>query len=143
MIYIYIYIYYIYYICVIIFYSTVVMSRFFICNDCQKNGTTVMLPAPVISLNLETPPRLMPEEFITSFTMNGSIPLADFFVDDTMGGKGSHYKFSRKDIDFMINSARKLHANSKHTGHSDAWLLLALAQLPIQNVTGIISIITI
>ena len=40
-----------------------------------------------------TPPRDMPSDLSARFTANGAIATGDFFVDDTIGGKGSHYQY--------------------------------------------------
>ena len=40
----------------------------------------------------------MPEELIWQYTRCGTIPVKDYLVDDTFGGQGSHYKYSRKDV---------------------------------------------
>lgn len=37
------------------------------------------------------PPREMPEQLVDGYTWNGRIPIGDFFVDDTNGGRGSEY----------------------------------------------------
>merc|ERR1712023_291103 len=46
--------------------------------------------APVVG---SSPPRHMPAPLAMAYTMNGEIAYADMFVDDTIGGKGSHYSF--------------------------------------------------
>jgi hypothetical protein len=35
----------------------------------------------------------MPPDLVNAFTANGAIETAEFFVDDTIGGKGSHYQY--------------------------------------------------
>ena len=40
----------------------------------------------------------MPEELIWQYTRCGTIPVKDYLVDDTFGGQGSHYKYSRNDV---------------------------------------------
>lgn len=37
------------------------------------------------------PPNKMPEDLVTRYTMEGEIPSVDFYVDDTIGGKGIHH----------------------------------------------------
>jgi hypothetical protein len=73
------------------------------------------------------PPRQMPEELVAGFTMDGSIELGEFFVDDTMGGQGSHYKYPRRDIDHMIKGAEQSLAGRTRGGRkNDHWIIDAL-----------------
>jgi hypothetical protein len=73
------------------------------------------------------PPRQMPEELVSAFTMGGSIELGEFFVDDTMGGQGSHYKYPRRDIDHMIKGATQTLAGRTRGGRkNDHWIIDAL-----------------
>jgi hypothetical protein len=74
------------------------------------------------------PPRAMPAELKDSYTMGGRIELGDFFVDDTIGGKGSHYKYPRRDIDYMITAARRTLASGGRGGRkNEGWVVEALA----------------
>eukprot|EP00418_Pyrodinium_bahamense_P055275 CAMPEP_0179169580 /NCGR_PEP_ID=MMETSP0796-20121207/83488_1 /TAXON_ID=73915 /ORGANISM="Pyrodinium bahamense, Strain pbaha01" /LENGTH=223 /DNA_ID=CAMNT_0020872465 /DNA_START=14 /DNA_END=682 /DNA_ORIENTATION=- len=43
--------------------------------------------------------------------MGGTIAVGSFFVDDTLDGETSHYEYPRRDIDFMVGSARKVLAS--------------------------------
>lgn len=36
--------------------------------------------------------------------MDGQIEVGSFFVDDTIGGKGSHYKYPQRDIEHMVRA---------------------------------------
>ena len=51
------------------------------------------------------PPEFPPEGL--DFTLEGAIPMARFFVDDTDEGRGSHYKFPRGTVDKMVAQARE------------------------------------
>lgn len=73
------------------------------------------------------PPRQMPEEMVGDFTMDGAIELGEFFVDDTMGGQGSHYKYPRRDIDHMVKGAAQTLAGRSRGGRkNDHWIIDAL-----------------
>lgn len=72
------------------------------------------------------PPRQMPEELVAGFTMDGSIELGEFFVDDTMGGQGSHYKYPRRDIDHMIKGAAAALGSTRGGRKNDHWIADAL-----------------
>ena len=50
----------------------------------------------VLVLCRAEPPKEMPEELVKAYTMNGKAEQARFFVDDTNGGKGSHYKVGER-----------------------------------------------
>jgi hypothetical protein len=53
----------------------------------------------VLVLCRAEPPKEMPEELVKAYTMNGKAEQARFFVDDTNGGKGSHYKYVRTSME--------------------------------------------
>ena len=82
------------------------------------------------------PPRQMPEELVGDFTMGGSIELGEFFVDDTMGGKGSHYKYPRRDIDHMVKGAAQALSGQTRGGRkNDHWIIDAL-KMHAESVKG-------
>ena len=56
----------------------------------------VMLRYQAVPAVASTPPRSMPADTVRGFTADGAIPTAEFFVDDTIGGKGSHYQYPLK-----------------------------------------------
>ena len=55
--------------------------------------------------SLGSPPEHPPPELESEFLMGGRVPLDRFFVDDTYGGEGSHYKFPRAQVDRMVEQA--------------------------------------
>lgn len=59
------------------------------------------------SVVVAEPPSQMPEELRDAYTLGGRVPVARMFVDDTNGGKGSHYRYPRADIDHMLTAARR------------------------------------
>jgi hypothetical protein len=69
--------------------------------------------------------------------MDGQIKRGDMFVDDTIGGKGSHYQFPAADIEYMINSATDLlkpgARGRRRLPPMDQWLFSALDEHSIQG----------
>ena len=54
------------------------------------------------------PPKIPPEDLVNGYSMNGSVPIDYFYVDDTAeDGNFTHYKYSEKSINAMIESAAK------------------------------------
>eukprot|EP01048_Picozoa_sp_COSAG05_P005425 COSAG05_NODE_322_length_11414_cov_47.115510_4_plen_269_part_00 len=75
-----------------------------------------------------SPPRQMPTELVPGYTMDGRIEVGDFFVDDTIGGKGSHYKYRRQDIDHMVKAAGSaLQQRGRGGRKNEAWVVEALS----------------
>jgi hypothetical protein len=54
------------------------------------------------------PPKIPPEDLVNGYSMNNSVPIDYFYVDDTAeDGNFTHYKYSEKSINAMIESAAK------------------------------------
>lgn len=58
------------------------------------------------------PPRSMPEDLVDAFTRCGSVPVHDFYVDDTLGGKGLFVEFGKESFDKQLESAERLLAKA-------------------------------
>lgn len=54
------------------------------------------------------PPKSPPAELLDGYTMNGAIPMADFYVDDTNNGSATHFIFPEKSVDSFIAGAEKI-----------------------------------
>jgi len=84
-----------------------------------------------------TPPRNMPKEQLERFTMGGTIAVGEMFVDDTLGGKGSHYQFPAGDVDHMVNSAASMlkpgSRGRRRLASMDQWLFSALDEHSISG----------
>ena len=82
-----------------------------------------------------TPPRNMPEEDRDVFSMHGQVAFGEMFVDDTLGGKGSHYQFPSSDVDHMVKSATSMLApgsrGRRRLAPMDQWLFSALDEHPV------------
>jgi hypothetical protein len=52
------------------------------------------------------PPPSLPEDLRWAFTRCGAAAVGEFFVDDTRGGKGTHYTHSRADMNARVAAAR-------------------------------------
>ena len=79
------------------------------------------------------PPRKLTAAQELEFTMQHSIPLADFFVDDSNKGNGTHYIYGREDIQQFIKSTLPPFLNYKQLSMSQVFLLQALAK---HSLTG-------
>lgn len=54
------------------------------------------------------PPKTPPEELMNGYSVNGTVPIEYFYVDDTSeDGNFTHYKYSEKSIAAMIEGATK------------------------------------
>lgn len=76
------------------------------------------------------PPREMPPALVAGYTMGGQVEVGEMFVDDTLGGKGSHYQYPATDVLAMIEAAAGYIAgkNTRRLPPMDQWLLKALQQ---------------
>ena len=92
---------------------------------------------------LAQPPKEIPGEHESAFMMEGQVQLERFFVDDTNGGKETHYKYGREDIDYMVKQATKqMHGinterykETQTRQHKSTWILFAILQNPIKYVS--------
>ena len=74
--------------------------------------------------------------------MNHTVPLAEFYIDDSEGGRGTHYEYQREELDQLIERS-KVSWDHFAGQPSAAWatsapgramlLLAALRQLPIEG----------
>jgi len=53
------------------------------------------------------PPEKIPDDLMWAYTRCGSIPISNFYIDDSRGGRGTHYSHSREDIEKRISSAKR------------------------------------
>lgn len=65
-----------------------------------------LLSAYTAPASIAKPPPELPEDLQPAFTLNGTIPVAKYFVDDTYGGEGSHYSFPQAQIQQLIDRLR-------------------------------------
>eukprot|EP00051_Salpingoeca_urceolata_P008345 m.105338 g.105338 ORF g.105338 m.105338 type:complete len:369 (+) comp15706_c0_seq1:183-1289(+) len=73
------------------------------------------------------PPDTLSEDLEHQFTLNGSVPLEDFFVDDTLDGKGTHYQYGPKDLAPHLASAKKIMQGQQAVHRpTDRWIVDAL-----------------
>lgn len=75
------------------------------------------------------PPLVMPPDMVAAYTRCGSVEVGDMYVDDSRGGKGTHYKFGRKEMDRFMTSAQSM-GRMPHPGALGprGWLAAALRQ---------------
>ncbi|XP_062514936.1 uncharacterized protein LOC134190498 [Corticium candelabrum] len=113
------------------------------CAEVMKNASTT-----AVSSSGETPPHSPPTNILQSLTINNFVPLEFYYVDDTNKGKGTHYKYSRDDIEHFIHQAdnrKSIIYNTlqqvdgdvnqawKHYTKSVDWLMMALHTYPIRG----------
>ena len=68
------------------------------------------------------PLREMPPALVDGYTMGGKVDVGEMFVDDTLGGKGSHYQYPAGDVQAMIDAAAGLvRCPRRRTTHT-CWL---------------------
>lgn len=66
-----------------------------------------MLLQLVVTLQMSRPPRSIPEEMQSDYTLAGSIPIEDYYVDDSNDGLGTHYQYTLKGMTQMIDGSLK------------------------------------
>jgi len=62
---------------------------------------------------------MIPKELVEEFTMHDTIPVENFFVDESENGKGSLIKYSREEIDYFLDLATK--TRSPASRNSQQW----------------------
>lgn len=69
---------------------------------------TTLLLSVFLQVNSAAPPKTPPNELLDDYSLNSTIPIEYFYVDDTSGdGNFTHYKYSEKSIEAMIVAASK------------------------------------
>jgi hypothetical protein len=59
----------------------------------------------------ERPPRAPPADMLAAFTRCGAVPTGDYYVDDSGGGLGTHYRYSEREMERQVTAARALAAS--------------------------------
>jgi SAM-dependent methyltransferase len=81
------------------------------------------------------PPAQPPEDLRWAYTRCGAIPVADYYVDDSRGGRGTRYSHSRKDIAQRVAGAAAELAHARPLvaagGQASRAHLLRALQLPL------------
>jgi hypothetical protein len=92
-------------------------------------------------------PTLTPEQQ-AAFTLNGSMAFETFFVDDSLSGQGTHYRYTRKQVAKLVeqsitalDQARALTTPPSWMGNpnrvpqhvKDSWFAYAIAQEDLQG----------
>ena len=54
----------------------------------------------------KAPPETMPTDLVWAYTRCNTIPIGKYYVDDTLNGQGIHTKFSNKEINRYLTSAK-------------------------------------
>ena len=97
----------------------------------SKSFATILCVAAVSC----APIRHMPEELKAGYTMDGRLPIGEYFVDDTgEDGKGTHYKYKREHVIGFVKEAERMVGKPVQLQRDNAkrtWLFEALKQHPI------------
>ena len=81
----------------------------------------ILLLLFVMRTTAASPPcRDPPEHLLSEFTMNATIPISQFYVDDSNEGLGTHYKFSREYISNAMKAVSTLRFQRQHEYLTDA-----------------------
>lgn len=68
----------------------------------------ILLNIFFLVLSAKKPPSIPPEDLVSGYSVEGKIPIEYFYVDDTMGGNGTHYKYVKSEIDAYVKGAYAL-----------------------------------
>eukprot|EP01061_Rhynchopus_euleeides_P039132 TRINITY_DN67143_c0_g1_i1.p1 TRINITY_DN67143_c0_g1~~TRINITY_DN67143_c0_g1_i1.p1 ORF type:complete len:312 (+),score=114.92 TRINITY_DN67143_c0_g1_i1:67-936(+) len=78
-------------------------------------------------------PRDMPADLKAAYTMDGKIPIGEYYVDDTgEDGEGTHYKYSAKYVKGFVDAAERVKASGADVKRDNKrmWLVAALKEHP-------------
>lgn len=84
------------------------------------------------------PPYSVPDEHRIAFTMNGTVPIAKMYIDDSNGGKGTHYTAEKADVDSHVKQFEKMLKQGVPAGSRWAWLFQGLQAVPIVDKTVVV-----
>lgn len=73
-------------------------------------------------MSLSPPPALL-----AGYTMSGQVPMEHFYVDETAGGQGTHYRYPSADIAAMLVAAER-QLRRPHARPTQRWLTEAIAR---------------
>ena len=86
--------------CTQLFHHRIICVHLFL--SCATSGTECHPPAAASAA-----PRTPPEHLVPLFTRCGAIALRFVYVDDTMGGAGTHWEYPRAAIDELVDGYRR------------------------------------
>lgn len=71
-------------------------------------GILVLLSLLLVVISIK-PPKEPPPDLLDQYTLNNSIPLEYFYVDDTEQGNSTHYRFSAESMEVFIRGCERTH----------------------------------
>jgi len=81
------------------------------------------------------PPTEPPEDLLDAYTLNGTVTLERLFIDESNGGKGTHYTYDRADVDAYVAAADAeltgRRRGRKRMPNGRSWIIAALRSLPV------------
>jgi hypothetical protein len=82
------------------------------------------------------PPETVPSELYAAYTMNGKIPIVDYYVAERQNQAPEPYQWTENLVSVLMNEARnKLPMGY---GHESFSLYRALEAFPVENMNGIV-----
>lgn len=95
----------------------------------------------------EAPPQAPSGALLEAYTLNSSVPLAHFYIDDSAEGEGTHYRYDAAAVDEQLKGAHRLigrelpprlpPVGSSGFGNS-MWLVRALRALSIAGLRVVV-----
>ena len=76
-------------------------------NPTNRNETMTgrcLLLFSLFVARADRPPKSIPPELLSAYTLQDQVPVAEFYVDDTKKGEGTHYKYDAGAIDGYFKS---------------------------------------
>jgi hypothetical protein len=117
----------------------------------ERRGILVL--AVICACTACPPLRQPPDSLLAAFTLNHTVPLEFYYVDDSNKGNGTHYKYSQSDINQLIREAESfiqqalsvnppsppstISSTTWRTHTTDIWLVHALQQHSVAGHTAI------
>ncbi|CAI8045483.1 hypothetical protein GBAR_LOCUS25165 [Geodia barretti] len=103
----------------------------------ERRGSLVL--AVICACTACPPLRQPPDSLLAAFTLNHTVPLEFYYVDDSNKGKGTHYKYSQSDINQLIREAERFiqQALSVLFGSTHPWYECLLLALGASHVTTV------
>jgi hypothetical protein len=103
-------------------------------HDCSQR----ILTTERRSFSGGAPPE-MPEDLRWAYTRCGSIPVGSYFVDDTLGGKGTHQTFLSSHIEGFLAGARRIASMPRPIALGDkkqGWVAEAFKRHAASSIAG-------
>eukprot|EP00962_Isochrysis_galbana_P046311 scaffold18608_cov97-Isochrysis_galbana.AAC.8 len=115
-------------------------------GDAGEAGTEEALEGECVGEPVEQPaPTEPPPHLLDAYTLNHTVPIERLYIDEANGGQGTHYRYSRAEVQAYVDAARaELSGPSRFRGPSRGgraaegrrWLMNALSRLPVLGMSA-------